>query len=349
MSEKTEQPTPKRLRDARKKGQVAKSREVTSAVVIIGLFLYLWIGFNYILGHLKQMVLFPTNFYGSAFKNALGLVFEGTIREMLLIIIPIVGFALVLAVMSNFFQIGFLFSFEPVKPDLKKINPAEGVKRIFSMNNLIELLKSIIKIGFLGFLIYKIIKDAIDPLLKMPYLGIGGVLMLLSSILKKIVVFSSGAFSVVAAADYFWQKKQYIKKLMMTKEEVKQEYKEMEGDPLIKSKRRQLHRELVMNDTLQRTRKATVIITNPTKRAIALYYEKGKTKLPIVLAKGENLLAKRMIEIAQEEGIPVVQNVPLAQALYEHVNIDQYIPGDLIKPVAEVLRWVQQLKESKGR
>ena len=134
---------------------------------------------------------------------------------------------------------------------------------------------------------------------------------------------------------------------MMTKDEVKREYKEMEGDPMIKGKRKQLHQEMVMSDSVEKTKKSTVLVTNPTHRAIAIYYEKDKTKLPMIVAKGEGYLAERMIKAAQEAGIPIMRNVPLAHDLFDHGNIEQYIPVELIEPVAEVLRWVQQLQHER--
>ncbi|WP_461833077.1 type III secretion system export apparatus subunit SctU [Desulfothermus sp.] len=346
MSEKTEQPTPKRLRDARKKGQVAKSREVTSTAVIVGLFGYIICGGSIILHTFKELILLPSQYYRVEFNEGLKNLFNGVIYKLIFLLFPIAILAMVTAIAASFFQIGFLFVFEPIKPDLKKLNPAQSIKKIFSKDNLIELIKSIVKVSFLGFLIYVLIKNSINALLHIPYLGLESVFLILEDIFKKLIYISSSVFIVISAFDYYWQKKQHIKKLMMTKDEVKREYKEMEGDPQIKSKRRQLHREMIMNSTIERTRKATVLITNPTRRAVALYYEKSKSKLPVVLAKGENLIAKKMIEVAKEEGIPIMQNIPLAHALYEHVEIDKYIPSDLIEPVVEVLKWVEQLKNN---
>lgn len=344
-SDKTEQPTPKKLRDARKKGQVAKSKEVVSAAVITGIFLYIWIGWDYILKNLMDMILMPPPLYGLAFVDAFEILIREIIKKMIILILPIVLIAMFCAMLANFFQIGFLFAFESAKPDIKKINPMEGIKKIFSMNNLVELVKSIIKIAFLGILIFKVIQSSIDPLIQLQYLRIESVFSLLSIMMKQVVIYTMSAFVIVAAADYLWQRHSHIKKLMMTKDEVKREFKEMEGDPVIKGKRKQLHKEMAMNDTVQRARKSTVVITNPTSLAVALYYDEDGKKLPVVLSKGQDYLAKRIVEAAREEGIPIMRNVPLARSLYEQVEMDHYIPSDLIEPVAEVLRWVQQLKD----
>ena len=345
---KTEQPTPKRLRDARKKGQVAKSREVASSAVIAGLFAYIWLRWDFMFETAKEMVLLPASLYRTDFMKALEVLLKGIFIKMTLLVLPVVLIAMTCALVANLFQVAILFAFEPVKPDLKKIDPMQGIKKIFSKNNFMELLKSSVKIAFLGFLVFSIIKGAIRPLVELPCLGPGGVPVLLQALTKKLAIYGLGAFVLVAVADFFWQRHSHMKKLMMTKDEVKQEYKEMEGDPIIKSRRRQLHKEMVMNDTIQRARKATVIITNPTRLAVALFYDKEKTKLPVVISKGQDFVARKILEVAEEEGIPVMQNVPLAHSLYEDVEIDKYIPSDLIEPVAEVLRWVQQIKEGRG-
>lgn len=344
MSEKTEQPTPKKLRDARNKGQVAKSKEIPSAVIIIYTFMLVWIMYDYIIERFTEMITVPTLYYDRPFKEGLDATIHAVLDVFVTISIPFVFGAAFVGVMANFFQVGFLFSMESVKPDLKKMNPVEGVKKIFSMNNLIELIKSILKIAFLSVLLYIVIRDAVDPLFKIPYLGINGVRMMLGALLKQVFIYTAAAFVIVAAIDFFLQKHQHIKKLKMTKDEVKREYKESEGDPIIKGKRKQLHQELVNSDTVQKTKKASVLVTNPTHIAIALYYEEEKTKLPMVLAKGTDHVAKRMIQIAQEEGIPIMQNVPLARSLYKDALENHYIPTDLLEPVAEVLRWVHELE-----
>ncbi|CAM2065492.1 type III secretion system export apparatus subunit SctU [Sulfidibacter corallicola] len=344
MSEKTEQPTPKKLRDARKKGQVAKSKEVPSAVVIITLFIMIAGLWGWVVDRLQEMILLPTQYYEKPFREGLKAVVTGVGRTMLEVSMPFVLVAAFVGVLGNFFQVGALLAFESVKPDLKKLNPVEGLKKIFSMNNLIELIKSILKIAFLGALLTIIIRDSIDPLVKLPYLGLPGVNFMLGAMLKQVAIYTAVAFLLVAVVDYFLQNYQHIKKLKMTKDEVKREYKEMEGDPHIKGKRKQLHQELINSETVQKTKKASVLVTNPTHIAIALFYDKEETKLPMVLAKGQDHVAKKMIEVAKEEGIPVMRNVPLARSLWDQTPEDHYIPKDLLEPVAEVLRWVQQLE-----
>lgn len=341
--EKTEQPTPKKLRDARKKGQVAKSKEICSAAIIAGLFLTLWTAGEYYLTRFQVLMLTPVKFLGIPFEQALIQELLGMGRHMALLVFPFVIAGFALAFLSNFLQIGGLFAIEPIKPDMKKINPVEGFKRIFSLNNLTELLKSIFKILFLGSLICFIIATSIGMLIKIPYSGLWGGVDALAALMKKTILATSIVFILVAMADHFLQKHLHTRKLRMTKDEVKKEYKEMEGDPIIKGKRKQLHQEMAMGDAGEKVKKSSVVVTNPTRLAVALAYEKGKTKLPLVTAMGENLTARIMVEAARENNIPVMQHVPLAWSLYETARVDRYIPSELIEPVAEVLRWVMQM------
>ncbi|BDV01969.1 EscU/YscU/HrcU family type III secretion system export apparatus switch protein [Thermodesulfomicrobium sp. WS] len=344
--EKTEQPTPKRLRDARKKGQVAKSKEVSSATNVIGVFLFLWLFREHYLSGFQNMIATAGERAMEPFDKALSLLLHDLTSISLKLLLPLFLVVIVCDVASNFFQIGFLMAFESIKPDLQKLNPASALKRIFSKKNLMEFVKSLVKVTCLAVTVTLVLRMVLPSLVSAPYGDPSFILDILRSVLKTFMTYISLAFVVLAAADYFFQKRQHLKELMMTKEEVKQEYKEMEGDPHIKSKRRQLHQELLTNTMLQSVKKATVVVTNPTHRAVALFYEKDTTKLPVIVAKGENLLAKRILEIAREEGIPIMTDVPLAHALYEKGQLDDYIPSDLIEPVAEVLKWVYQLKAS---
>lgn len=344
-SDKTEQPTPKRLRDARQKGQIAQSQDVTSTITLITAFAVIGLGWRTYLQHFFELLLIPTQYYGVPFEDAFPKVLTGVLWKVVWMTLPVLGAVFIAALAGSFFQVGALLSFESIMPKLEKLNPFEKLKQMFSIKSLIELIKNSLKTVFLGTLIFLLVRDLIDPLLRLPFAGAAGILDALGPVMKKLATNVALAYVVVAAADYFFQKKQHMKGLMMSKEEVKQEYKEMEGNPEIKGKRKQLHKELMMQDTMQKTRKATVLVTNPTHYAIALEYEQGRTQLPMVLAKGEGFLAQKMIEIAKEEGIPIMQNIPLAHALWDNAPVDQYIPSDLLEPVAEVLRWVQQLKQ----
>ncbi len=345
--EKTEKPTPKRLRDLRKKGQVAKSKEIVSASVILGLFCIFWLLKDYFFSHMQKLIMLPTMYMQLPFKVALGNVTRGVFMEFVYLSAPFIIGAIAFAVLSNIIQFGVLFAIHPLKPDINKLNPVEGFKKIFNINNLIELIKSVVKITFLATLIYLVIKSSLPTLVHIPYLGVNGILAALGMTLKKTVAYTALAFISVAIFDYFFQKYYFIRKNRMTKDEVKRDYKEMEGDPTIKSRRKRLHRELATSDMIQGAKKSTVVITNPTHVAIGIYYAKNETPLPVVKVKGADNLARIIIEAAKEAGVPVAQDIKLARRLYKEAQIDQYVPSDLLKPVAAVLSWVYQLEDQK--
>jgi type III secretion protein U len=200
----------------------------------------------------------------------------------------------------------------------------------------------------LSLIIFIVIRSAIGDLVRSGSCGLNCGVAMFSHLMTYVIVFSMAIFIIAAAADYALERWQYTKSLMMTKDEVKREYKEMEGDPHIKGRRRQLHRELVNNDSVRSTRRASAVVTNPTHIAVALRYDRDEAPLPVVLAKGEDLIALQIREVAEEYDVPIMENVDLARALYDRAEIDQLIPGDLIEPVAEVLRWVRRLARERA-
>ena len=345
--EKTEQPTNKRLRDARKKGQVAFSKEVSSTALLIGLFVWFYYAADWISDQFISMIVLPAEYHPVPFDEALPCVLVGVATKIIVLSLPPLGIVLVLGIAANFLQVGAVFSFESITPKLSKLNPAEKLKQIFSLKNFVEFAKSVFKVGFLGALIYYLIRGAVPALVQVPYTGLNGVLHLLDYLMYRLAMVTGFAYITIAVADLFFQRKQHTKQLMMSKQEVKQEHKENEGDPQIKGKRRQLHRELANDEVVKRVKKSSVLVTNPTHYAIALYYKKGVTQLPMLLAKSKGPLALRMIAIAREEDIPIMRNIPLAHALYDIVDVDQFIPRELIDPVAEVLRIVFRMRQEQ--
>ncbi len=343
-SEKTEQPTAKKERDARTKGQVAKSQDVTTTVLMVSLFCTIGLLWDWLLTQLKELILLPTHFYALPFEVAFPEVMYGVLVKAILISLPFLLVGLVAGASASFIQIGPLLSFESLKPDLNKLNPLEKAKQIFSIKSVVEFLKSSLKVSIIGYIVFSIVRSSADGLTRVPYGGLPALLASVVTMMKTMAIRVSLAYAAIAAFDYFFQKYEHTKKLKMSKDEVKREYKESEGDPQIKGKRKQLHQEMIANNQVQRTRSATVVVTNPTHFAVAIYYEEKNNLLPTVLAKGEDHIARRMVAIAREHGIPVMQNIPLARALYADVAVDHYIPSDLIEPMAEVLRWVKELR-----
>ncbi|MDR0444671.1 MAG: type III secretion system export apparatus subunit SctU [Puniceicoccales bacterium] len=351
MSDKTEPPSPKRIRDARAKGNVPKSTDVNSAVLIIGLFTYISMNWEKSIQKLCQLILTPSYFFSKNFDESYQELLWKIILQMLSIILAIGGVVVLLALVVNFAQVGVLFTTKPLLPDINRINPASKLKQIFSKKNLFELGKSIIKILSLSTLIFLVIKNVIHDLLLLPRAGIKGVLELLPAVLKRFSNNVILVYIIFAAIDFVFQRRNWTNQLKMSKDEVKREYKESEGDPQIKGKRKQIHREMIEQDPPQRTKGASALVTNPAHMAIALLYEPEKQTVPfpMVLAKGIGVVAEQMIAVAKKEGIPIMRNVPLAHALMDMSTVLDYIPRELMQPVAEVLRWVYVMRERQAQ
>lgn len=342
-SEKTEQPTAKKLRDARGKGQVAHSKDFTQTALILAMFGYLIVSASVLVRDFATLLLMPMDLLHHPFHAALGALVMPLIKYAVLILMPFIGILIGVGIFAETLQVGVLFAFEAIKPSAKKLNVAENAKNMFSTKSLVEFLKNCVKVGFLCALMTIVVRDEIVHLLSLPRVDIAGVGIAIAALVKVLIVNVAGVYIVLALADLLWQRYSYKKGLMMSKDEVKREYKESEGDPHVKGARKHLHQELLQSGMVEKTRKATVVVTNPTHIAVAIYYDEDETPLPMVLAKGAGLVAKRIVDVAREEGIPVMQNVPLARALNERAPLDQYIPSELIDPVAEVLRVVRRV------
>jgi len=342
--EKTELPTPKKLRDAREKGQVCISKDVVSTALLVVLMWSLGVIGIVLTDDLSEVLRFIGARIGESGAPATGeaawMAFVITCKHSFVFVL----LAAVVGVAAHVVQFGFIFALESLKPDLNKLNPAEGAKRIFSMKNVFEFLKNCLKVAFLGYLLYKIILDTMPALLEMCYGTISDVIPVLKVILKTMTAYTVFGYVVIAAVDFVFQKKRYMKDMMMTKDEVKREYKEMEGSQEVKQAQRQFRDELLNGPPpKQATRQADVVVTNPTHLAVGIRYRTEESPLPKVVVSGADLIAKIIRDTACAEGIPIVENVPLARALYAKVKVEEYIPVDLVEPVAEVLKVVKAL------
>lgn len=344
MSEKTEQPTAKKIRDARKKGQVANSKDVTSTALLIIVFAYLGIRREAVLQTLGALIEVPAALYDEPFIGAYQRIIAAGFSGFVQVVLPLLLLVVITGVAAHMLQFGLLLAFESVKPDLNKLNPISKLKQMFSMKNLVEFLKSAFKIIFLGILLYFVIRNALDPLLKTPFMNLEDLMDVMPSIMKTFVCNVIFAYIVVAFIDFVFQRRNHLKQLMMTKDEVKREFKEQEGDPTIKGKRKQMHRELLQGGPAVRTKRASAVIVNPTHYAVAIYYNRLVTKLPLVLAKGIDFQAQLMKQTACRYDIPILEDVPLAHALYDLADEGGYIPHELIEPIAHVIRWLQENK-----
>ena len=343
--EKTEQPTDKRLRDAREKGEVAKSQEVPSALIVL-------VVFGYFLVMSKSIFAELATYIDAVFKYSMSLPFDEALRRlgvlsvdvMFKILAPLVGLVIVTALVANLCQVGFLVAPKGAMPKLENLNPKKWFKQVFSKKNLYKFFKNLLKVGILTVSVYMALLNHFREIFLISKGNLGDFWTILGSVLKDLGAYSVTAFIAIASLDFIYVRFKFTKDHMMSPDEVKREYKEQEGDPLIKSKRKQLHQEMANQNTLGKTRKAKVLIVNPTHYAVALDYDKEKTPIPVILAKGQGDLARRMIEVAKQEGIPIMRQPPLARALYSEGTEDSFIPKDLLAPVAEVLRFIQSLE-----
>jgi type III secretion protein U len=346
MSEKTEQPTAKKLREARERGEVAKSKDFTQTALIVAIFGYVVANGQSLVEQIGQLMLMPMSYYELDFAEVTGVLIEDILLAGVNILMPFLMIVIGVAIFAEVVQTGFLISFKAVMPSAKKLDVISNAKNMVSKKNLVEFLKSLFKIAVLTWVIYYLIKGSMPTLMYVPAYDISNFGQIFAQLLKVMIVYTGMAYTVMSLADLAWQRFQYTKQLMMSKDEVKQEYKGMEGDPHIKSQRKHLHQEMMENGSVQQAREASVLVTNPTHLAIALKYQEDETPLPLVTAKGEGTLAQMMIDAAVEAGVPVMQNIPLAHALFDEAAVNQYIPSDLIEPVAAVLKLVQDLKNS---
>lgn len=347
--EKTEEPTAKKLSDARKEGQVAKSQELLNAALLLTLFLVLrslvgTIGNNFI-GVFKQTYGIISTYTKEEFNSILvSKLLKDYLFKILNIVFPIFIGAVLVAVILNIYQVKWKPTTKPLKPKMSKLNPISGFKKIFSKEKLVELLKSVAKILVIGILVYNTLKDQIGLLSTLYGMSLTGAIMTIGSIVIDLGMKISLVFLVIGVADYFYQKRKFHNDMKMTKQEVKDEYKNSEGDPQIKGKIRQRMREASRRRMMQRLPEADVVITNPTHFACALLYDKEKSDAPILIAKGADLLAQKIKEIAKENQVPIVENKPLARMLYYNVDLEQEIPPELYQMAAEVLAYVYSLK-----
>lgn len=345
--EKTEKATPKKRQDSRKKGQVLKSQDVTSAFVLLFVFLFLF----FIAGFIRDRFF---TFFDHSFTQYIPIthldidqtmaIYIEMLVEMAIIVLPIMVVAVIAGVSGNLIQFGLLFTSEPLKFDLKKIDPIKGLKRIFSLRAIVELMKSLLKISFIGSVTSLILYVNIDKVLALAFKTPSDTLVTVAELVALMGITASFVLLFISVLDYFYQKYDYEKNLRMSKQDIKDEHKNVEGDPLIKSRIKQRQREMAMRRMMQEVPQADVVITNPTHYAIALKYKDGEMDAPIVVAKGADFVAQKIKMVAKEHDIVMVENRPLARGLYDEVEIGDRIPEQFFKAVAEILAYVYRIQ-----
>ncbi|HYD59182.1 MAG TPA: type III secretion system export apparatus subunit SctU [Noviherbaspirillum sp.] len=346
MSEKNEKPTRKRLRDARKRGEVVHSRDVTDAVAyivlvgtMIGMLPWMWKRMQ----RLFELAWDPRILHRAA--NAWPDVLAAVGVELVMLMLPIAGITAAAAVLTEFVQVRGVFSIEPIIPKFDRINPAEGFKRIFSTRNLFNLLKQLLQLILMGATISWVIVASSESIMRLMFGAVlegadAGAHLLL------ILFGAIGAlFLLFGGIDYGLQYFEYMKKMRMSKDEIRREHRDTDGNPEVKRERRRFAREVASSPPGDGTRQSSVLVVNPTHYAVALFYEPGETALPVVLEKGCDDQALFLRKVAGEAEVPIFEYPLLARQLFAQVEVSSCIPEELFPPVAEVLIWVRQLKE----
>lgn len=347
--EKTEKATPKKRSDARSKGQVASSPEIGSSLILLGaMSCFLMLG-----SFFQDRVLI---LFGDIFLHRLNMditddnviqLFYRYVVQILVLLSPILILVIVIAFAANYVQIGWLFTLQPLKPNLKTLDPIAGAKRMFNMRAVIEFLKSSLKLIVISLVVFTILWSNKREFLELSHMPIADIFAFCASLAIRIGLFVAAILFVLSIGDFMYNKYEYEKSLRMSKQDIKDEYKNVEGDPKIKAKIKERQRRMALMRMMQEVPKADVVITNPTHFAVALQYDGTKMEAPTVIAKGQDYLALRIREIARKHDIITMENKPLARALYERSEVGETIPGDLFQAVAEVLAYVYRLKGRK--
>ncbi len=347
-SQKTEEPTEKRLEEARKKGQIYNSREINSFMILFTFALLMGWAANGVFTNLQRdMAQFlhrpdaiPTDIGG------LGNVLQATIVNIAAnMSVPMLAFV-VAALAAGFIQKPLIFSWETIRPKWEKVSPMKGVKRLFSLRSVIEFIKGILKITIVGVVAFLSIWPSRGELMRLPNTDADALLLFIQSTAVNMLIGVLVVLFLIAMLDYIYQRYEYIKNLRMSKQEIKDEYKQQEGDPIVKQRLRAIRMERARKRMMAEVPTSDVVITNPTHYSIALKYEQGKMSAPQIVAKGKDKVAFRIREIAKEHDVPIVENPPLARALYD-VPLEEEIPIEHYEAVAKVISYVYQLKGKK--
>lgn len=343
--DKTEQPTPKRLQDARKKGDVAKSKDVDSTVVLIGWLIVSAVLTGFVGDRLANV--FDSAFYtfDEPFSQAFERVGLESAWTFVLVSLALLVPVTILGLLVEFLQIGPIFTFEKMKPKMDHMNPAEGLKRMFNTDNLFEVVKSVIKTALIVFITWIVVVGEFHNMAKLPASGPDEMMKALGDSTKRLVVLTVIVFVLVSVLDASYQRFSFIKKMRMSRRDIRQESKDSEGDPHVKSHRRQLHQEWAQQNAVGAARDASALVVNPTHIAVALNYDPALHPAPIVSAKGDGLIAQAMREAAQDAGVPIVRNVELARAMHEKVPVEAVVPEDMFAAVAEVILFAKRMRE----
>ncbi len=348
--ERTEPASEKKRSEARKKGSVAKSMDLNSAAVLLFGLLILYVGGTAMAVKLGDLARITFSNLGNVVINPASVhqLIKDAVLAFATIVLPVLAGLMLVGLIANISQVGFMFTFQPMAPKFNKLNPLSGIKRVmFSSHSLVELLKGLMKVSIVAIVAYNATNSVVDESMVLVDSDVAAILEFMARVSVVVGLKVGLAFFVIAAGDYLFQRFQFEKSLRMTKQEVKEEGKEAEGDPQIKGRIRTVQRQIAYRRMMQDVPKADVVVTNPTHFAVAIKYEAGKMNAPKVVAKGADLIAQRIKEIARENRVPIVEDKPLAQMLYKSVEIGDEVPEKLFQAVAQLLAYVFRLRDAR--
>jgi type III secretion protein U len=344
--DKTEKPTPKKLLDARKKGDVAKSKDVSSTLGLLVWFVIAAVATTFFAERLSALLLVAIasiqnhNDSTLALKNVSFMAFETLVSLSAVVFVPV----LMIGLLVEYLQVGSIFTGEKIKPKFEHLNPVEGLKRMFGVDNLVDIFKALVKtilLCFIGWLVLRSMLPQLVGLMGSPeQLGTA-----IWAVAKQLLIWTISIFVLVSILDMGWQKYSFTKKMRMSMRDIKQETKESEGDPYIKAQRRQTHMEWSQRNAASAAGAANVLVVNPTHVAIAIDYDAETCPVPTISYKGEDLIAKAMRESAEENGVPILRNVTLARDLLARAEIGEIVPRDLFDVIAEVILWAKEVRQ----
>ncbi|AEI65890.1 type III secretion system export apparatus subunit SctU [Corallococcus macrosporus] len=346
--EKTEEPSQKKLDDSRKKGQVWKSKDLSGVGVLL-------VGLGAVKGSWDMMETELMSLFTFSFDHltnpvdlsvATGQLLYLGVRAVVLVSLPVLAGGAIVGGLMEYLQVGTLFTMDPLMPKMEKLNPIQGMKNLFNKKAIVELLKNLVKISVTAYVVYGVVRDAMPLVAETVRQDTRGIMAIMGELVTRVATRVALLFVLFGVFDVWWQRKSFMKDMMMTKEEVKKEYKQSEGDPHHKAKRKEMHQEIMEGAQMEAVREADVIVTNPDHVAVALKYDREKDGAPRVLARGIDFKAERIKAIAREQDVPTLRNVPLAHALLR-VEVGQEVPEELYDAVAEVLNFVYGLKSGQ--
>lgn len=347
--DKTEQATPKRKQEAREKGSVARSHEIPSVAILLMGTVILYFIFPRVYSNFMDLTssIFSVSGSMEITEDIIYLFVTEIIKKMFFTLSPFLFMVVIAGAVSNILQFGLIFSTKSLELDLSRIDPIEGIKRLTSLRSLVEIGKAILKIAVVGFAASLLIRREFDHFIILVDSDINHIFSYTGRLTLKLITWTGSVLVVLAAVDFGFKKWEHTRSLKMTPQEVKEEFRQTEGNPLIKSRIKSLQREMARKRMMSDVPKADVVITNPIHLAVAILYKNGEMKAPKVVAKGAGVIAEKIKEIARENGVVIIENKPLAQTLYRIVKIGEEIPSNLYKAVAEILAYVYRLKRKK--